>query len=158
MQQLHDIMFFEVTDMINQGSGMLRELIRILVRDLGILEKSDASCCGISLAQCHAIVEIGRKETISLVDLSGLLGLDKSTMSRTINNLVESDFVIREADRKNRRYVIIQLTEKGRSVFKDIEESMETYYRDIFNTIPESKREQVLESLALLKEAVESNR
>lgn len=144
--------------MINQGSGMLRELIRILVRDLGILEKSDASCCGISLAQCHAIVEIGRKETISLVDLSGLLGLDKSTMSRTINNLVESDFVIRESDRKNRRYVIIQLTEKGRSVFKDIEESMETYYRDIFNTIPESKREQVLESLALLKEAVESNR
>jgi len=158
MQLLHDIMFFEVTDMINQGSGMLRELIRILVRDLGILEKSDASCCGISLAQCHAIVEIGRKETISLVDLSGLLGLDKSTMSRTINNLVESDFVIRESDRKNRRYVIIQLTEKGRSVFKDIEESMETYYRDIFNTIPESKREQVLESLAILKEAVESNR
>lgn len=144
--------------MINQGSGMLRELIRILVRDLGILEKSDASCCGISLAQCHAIVEIGRKEKISLVDLSGLLGLDKSTMSRTINNLVESDFVLRESDMENRRYVIIQLTEKGRSVFKDIEDSMETYYRDIFNAIPESKRYQVLVSLELLKEAVESSR
>ena len=144
--------------MINQGSGLLRELIRILVRDLGILEKSDASCCGISLAQCHAIVEIGRKEKISLVDLSGLLGLDKSTMSRTINNLVESDFVLRESDMENRRYVIIQLTEKGRSVFKDIEDSMETYYRGIFNAIPESKRYQVLESLELLKEAVESSR
>ena len=137
--------------MINQGSGLLRELIRILVRDLGILEKSDASCSGISLAQCHAIVEIGRKEKISLVDLSGLLGLDKSTMSRTINNLVESDL-------ENRRYVIIQLTEKGKRVFKDIEDSMETYYRDIFNAIPESKRYQVLESLALLKEAVEGSR
>lgn len=144
--------------MINQGSGLLRELIRILVRDLGILEKSDASCSGISLAQCHAIVEIGRKEKISLVDLSGLLGLDKSTMSRTINNLVESDFVLRESDKENRRYVIIQLTEKGRSVFKDIEDSMETYYRDIFNAIPENKRYQVLESLELLKEAVESSR
>ena len=144
--------------MINQGSGLLRELIRILVRDLGILEKSDASCSGISLAQCHAIVEIGRKEKISLVDLSGLLGLDKSTMSRTINNLVESDFVLRESDKENRRYVIIQLTEKGKSVFKDIEDSMETYYRDIFNAIPENKRYQVLESLELLKEAVESSR
>ena len=144
--------------MINQESGLLRELIRILVRDLGILEKSDASCSGISLAQCHAIVEIGRKEKISLVDLSGLLGLDKSTMSRTINNLVESDFVLRESDKENRRYVIIQLTEKGRSVFKDIEDSMETYYRDIFNAIPENKRYQVLESLELLKEAVESSR
>lgn len=141
--------------MINQGSKVLRELIRILVRDLGILEKSDASCCGVSLTQCHAIVEIGRKEKISLVDLSGLLGLDKSTMSRTINNLVESDYVIRESDMENRRYIIIQLTERGRSVFQNIEESMEEYYKGIFNAIPENKRNQVLESLKLLKDAVE---
>ncbi|MGC6176968.1 MarR family winged helix-turn-helix transcriptional regulator [Lacrimispora sp. 38-1] len=141
--------------MINQGSKVLRELIRILVRDLGILEKSDASCCGVSLTQCHAIVEIGRKEKISLVDLSGLLGLDKSTMSRTINNLVESDYVIRESDMENRRYIIIQLTERGRSIFQNIEESMEEYYKGIFNAIPENKRNQVLESLQLLKDAVE---
>ena len=140
--------------MMNQGK-VLRELIRILVRDLGILEKSDASCCGVSLTQCHAIVEIGRKEKISLVDLSGLLGLDKSTMSRTINNLVESDYVIRESDMENRRYIIIQLTERGRSVFQNIEESMEEYYKGIFNAIPENKRNQVLESLQLLKDAVE---
>ncbi|MDF2887895.1 MAG: transcriptional regulator [Lacrimispora sp.] len=141
--------------MINQGSKVLRELIRILVRDLGILEKSDASCCGVSLTQCHAIVEIGREERISLVDLSSLLGLDKSTMSRTINNLVESDFVIRESDMENRRYIIIQLTEKGESIYQNIEESMEEYYRGIFHAIPEDKRNQVLESLQLLKDAVE---
>lgn len=144
--------------MINQGSEILRELIRILVRDLGVLEKSDASCCGVSLAQCHAIVEIGRKEKISLVDLASLLGLDKSTMSRTINNLVESDLVLRDLDLENRRYVIIQLTEKGSSVFRNIEESMDVYYKSIFNSIPENKRGQVLESLQLLKEAVESNK
>nr|WP_288824415.1 MarR family transcriptional regulator [uncultured Clostridium sp.] len=141
--------------MINQDSKDLRELIRILVRDLGILEKSDASCCGVSLTQCHAIVEIGRKEKISLVDLSRLLGLDKSTMSRTINNLVESDYVIRKSDMENRRYIIIQLTERGRSVFQNIEESMEEYYKGIFNAIPVNKRSQVLESLQLLKDAVE---
>ena len=144
--------------MINQGSEILRELIRILVRDLGVLEKSDASCCGVSLAQCHAIVEIGRKEKISLVELASLLGLDKSTMSRTINNLVESDLVLRDLDMENRRYVIIQLTEKGCSVFRNIEESMDEYYKSIFNSIPENKRSQVLESLQFLKEAVESNK
>ncbi len=144
--------------MINQGSETLRELIRILVRDLGVLEKSDASCCGVSLAQCHAIVEIGRKEKISLVDLASLLGLDKSTMSRTINNLVESDLVLRELDMENRRYVIIQLTEKGSSVFRNIEESMDEYYKSIFNSIPENKRIQVMESLQLLTNAVEINK
>lgn len=144
--------------MIHQGSEILRELIRILVRDLGVLEKSDASCCGVSIAQCHAIVEIGRKGKISLVDLANMLGLDKSTMSRTINNLVESELVHRDLDMENRRYVNIQLTKKGISVFRNIEETMEEYYMSIFNSIPEGKRNQVLESLEILKVAVESNK
>jgi DNA-binding MarR family transcriptional regulator len=104
--------------MVNKGSHILRELIRILVRNLGILEKSDASCCGVTITQCHAIVEIGRREKISLVDLADLLGVDKSTMSRTVNNLVEADLAARELDAANRRYVIIQLTDNGRSVFQ----------------------------------------
>ncbi|MDF2949741.1 MAG: transcriptional regulator [Sedimentibacter sp.] len=143
--------------MIHQGSEILRELIRILVRDLGVLEKSDASCCGVSIAQCHAIVEIGREGKISLVDLANMLGLDKSTMSRTINNLVESELVHRDLDMENRRYVNIQLTEKGIVVFRNIEETMDEYYKSIFNTIPEGKRSQVLECLEILKEAVENN-
>ena len=143
--------------MINQGSETLRELIRILVRDLGILEKSDVSCCGVTLTQCHAVVEIGRKGKISLVDLAGLLGLDKSTMSRTINNLVELDLVLRDLDVENRRYVIIQLTENGENIFKNIEDSMNGYYKSIFNSLPENKRNQVMESLQLLTNAVENN-
>jgi len=51
--------------MKEQGSSSFRELIRILVRNLDLLEKSDASCCGITTAQCHAIVEIGRQSLIS---------------------------------------------------------------------------------------------
>ena len=77
-------------------SNYLRELIRILVRNLGILEKGDSVCCGVTISQCHAIVEIGRAQKISLNRLAEILTLDKSTMSRTINNLVENDFVIRE--------------------------------------------------------------
>jgi DNA-binding MarR family transcriptional regulator len=144
--------------MKNQGNNILRELLRILVRDLGILEKSDASCCGISIAQCHAIVEIGRRGKITLVELADLLGLDKSTMSRTINNLVEADLVLRELDMENRRYVIIQLTDNGRTVFKNTEENMNSYFQSVFSSIPEDKRNQVLESLQLLTSAVETSR
>ncbi|WOO37093.1 MarR family transcriptional regulator [Anaerocolumna sp. AGMB13020] len=144
--------------MESQGNNVLRELLRILVRDLGILEKSDASCCGISIAQCHAIVEIGRRGKITLVELADLLGLDKSTMSRTINNLVEADLVLRELDMENRRYVIIQLTDNGRTIFKNTEENMNSYFQSVFSSIPEDKRNQVLESLQLLTSAVEASR
>jgi hypothetical protein len=59
--------------MENQASKYLRELIRVLVRNLGILEKSDASCCGVTISQCHAIVEIGRSGEVSLMSLLNYL-------------------------------------------------------------------------------------
>lgn len=144
--------------MEKQGGNYLRELLRILVRNLGLLEKSEASCCGTTIAQCHAIVEIGRGNQISLNELSDVLGLDKSTLSRTINNLVEGDLVIREIHPEDRRYITIELTEKGKEVFRSIEGSMELYYKSILNSIPEDRREQVLESLELLADAVKQNK
>lgn len=143
--------------MMNQGSDNLREMLRILVRNLGILDKSDASCCGVSMTQCHAIVEIGRAKKISLIDLSDLLELEKSTMSRTINNLVDDGYVTREVDSSNRRYVSIQLTDKGLEVFQSIEDSMHQYYGNIFQSIPEDKRNQVLESLEILVKSIKEN-
>lgn len=136
--------------MIDEESSRLRELIRILVRTLGILEKNDVSCSAITIAQCHAIVEIGRIQRLSLIELAELLGLDKSTMSRTIKNLVDAGLVNRETDPENRRYISIQLTDKGSEVFKSIDDRMNEYYGSIFKSIPEDKRTQVLESLELL--------
>lgn len=139
-------------------SHYLRELIRILVRNLGVLEKSDASCCGTSITQCHAIVEIGRAKGISLNELSVLLAVDKSTMSRTINNLTQANLAVREMQLDDRRYIKIKLTDSGEEIFNNIEDSMEKYYKSIFSSIPEEKREQVLESLKLLTEAVKENK
>ncbi|MFT8888841.1 MAG: MarR family transcriptional regulator [Ethanoligenens sp.] len=135
----------------------LRETIRKLERKLGILEESELSCCNISLAQCHALVEIGRAKTISLNELAELLNLENSTMSRTVSNLVNSGYVKRDIDATDRRYLTISLTENGQDLFNRIEASMGKYYRDIFDQIEEAKRGQVIESLNLLLDAVEKS-
>lgn len=144
--------------MDTKGKVYLRELIRLLVRNLGILEKSEASCCGTTISQCHAIVEVGRTEEASLNELAELLGLDKSTMSRTINNLVDSGLAQRELHPEDRRYISIKLTDEGQGIYKNIETSQDEYYKNIFEAIPEEKRDQVLESLKLLTEAVKKNK
>ncbi len=143
--------------MIDKGSQNLREMIRMLVRSLGILEKGDVCKSSITITQCHAIVEIGRRGKVSLIDLADMLDVDKSTMSRTVNNLVEAGLALRDVDVNNRRYVIIQLTDAGQKEFRSIEESMNGYFKSVFEAIPEEKRSQVLESLLLLTEAVKSS-
>lgn len=139
---------------IRKEALQLRESIRQMERKLGMLEEGEMSCCGISLAQCHALVEIGRAGSISLVELSRLLDLDNSTMSRTVNNLVNSGMAVRALDQGDRRYVTIRLTEAGTATFKDIEHNMNSYFEQIFNSIPEEKKEQVLDSLQILLKAI----
>lgn len=135
----------------------LREGIRQLERSLGILEECHVSCGGITLAQCHALVEIGRAGSISLIELSELLNLDNSTISRTVNNLVSNDLAEREPDKKDRRYITIKLSENGHKVFENIEENMNLYYKEVFHAIPIEKQEQVLESMQLLLDAINRN-
>jgi DNA-binding MarR family transcriptional regulator len=136
----------------------LRESVRMLVRRLGILERSEASCCGITFAQCHVLVELGRSEKLSVNDLAEILRLDKSTVSRSVDNLVNTGLVLREPDPEDRRYVTLRLSEKGGVVFADLERRMESYFADIVDMLPEGKREQVLESLLLLADAVKNPR
>lgn len=107
----------------------LRETIRQIVRNLGMMEKSEVSCCGTTLSQCHIIVEIGRAKEISLIDLSEKIGLDKSTMSRNIDILVNQGVVKRDLHPEDRRYVTITLTQKGEEIFSKIEESMGLFIR-----------------------------
>lgn len=128
----------------------LRETVRILERKLGLLSDNELSCCSITMAQCHAIVEIGRAGNISLIDLSKLLNLDNSTLSRTVNNLVKGGLAIRELDPNDRRYVTISLTQKGLDICNKIESDMNVQYSEIYESIPEEKRAQVLESLQIL--------
>jgi len=135
----------------------LREFIRKLERKLGILDEKEMSCCGITMAQCHALVEIGRADRISLNRLAEMLNLENSTMSRTVNNLVNNELVKRDIDPQDRRYVNISLTENGSKTYGSIEASMDLYFRNVYNAIPEDKREQVIESLQQLLDAFDKN-
>ena len=136
------------------GVEELRELMRAFERKLGVLDEIQTSCCGMTFAQCHAMVEIGRAEVTSLNDLAELLGLDKSTMSRTIDNLVNSEMVMREVDPEDRRYIRIILTAKGLRAYQGIEDRMKTYFLDVYQSIPETKRQQVIESIKLILQAL----
>lgn len=135
----------------------LREMVRILERKLGILQDNQFSCCGITMAQCHALVEIGRAEDISLNELAELLNLENSTMSRTVNNLVTTKLAKRDIDPQDRRYVTISLTESGIKLYEGIEEGMNQYFKRVYNSIPDNKKQQVLESIQILLEAIDKN-
>jgi DNA-binding MarR family transcriptional regulator len=131
-----------------------REIMRQIERKLGIAEDDKRSCCGITLGQCHTLVEAGRAGKASLVELAEIMDLDKSTVSRSVDQLVRKGYMKREADKENRRYVAITLTKKGREKFEGIESSMNSLFEELLGCIPEDKRLQVIESAGLILGAI----
>ncbi|WP_339288246.1 MarR family transcriptional regulator [Paenibacillus sp. FSL E2-0201] len=140
-----------------ENVDVLRNLMRAFDKNIGALEKTQLMCCGATIGQCHAIMEIGFAGEISLIDLANVLNLDKSTMSRTVNNLVADHWVERIIDPNNRRYVKLMLSSKGQVLNEQISAVLNAYFGKIMNDIPENKREQVTESLELLIYALNKN-
>jgi DNA-binding MarR family transcriptional regulator len=133
------------------------EVIQILVRKFGLLQKDGAQCCGFSVIQSHIIYELNKHPDIALNDLAQNLLTDTSTVSRQIQQLVELGMVLRTPDPKDRRYVVLSLTSKGEEQYQVISQTMENSVSGILQHIPENKRYQVMESLDLLNRAMNQN-
>ena len=136
---------------------LFRENTRRLEMNLRNINKSDCCCCGISDTQCFILVEIGRKPDISVKELAGILRLDKSGISRMVEELVQKEFVERKPSKEDRRYVVLNLTVKGSERFNQIENNMNIKFKSILDRIPEEKRNQVIEALELYNVACEAN-
>ena len=136
---------------------LFRENTRRLEMNLGNINKSDCCCCGISDTQCFILVEIGRKPDISVKELAGILRLDKSGISRMVEELVQKEFVERKPSKEDRRYVVLNLTVKGSERFNQIENNTNIKFKSILDRIPEEKRNQVIEALELYNVACEAN-
>jgi DNA-binding MarR family transcriptional regulator len=90
-----------------------REALRRFERLIEVRLRDSGGCRGVSLAQCHALLEIEALGQPALNELAQSLGLDKSTLSRTVEGLVRLDLVTRASNAADRRSVQLSLTEKG---------------------------------------------
>lgn len=135
-----------------------REQLRRLERVLGSNIKNETECCGIGLTQCHTLLEIAYRGEASLVDVAAALELDPSTLSRTINSMVNLGWISRKINLEDRRYIALTLTESGQSLFERIELMTNGYYSEVFRWIPKEKHSQIIESLDLFLNAIQQCR
>jgi len=120
-----------------------RELLRIFDRELYL--QNNASCCnGISLAQCHTLLEIEKSNEITVSELANNLTLDKSTVSRTVDGLVNISMVDRVIPAENRRKTLINLTDSGKQVCKTINYTNDEYVKEVLKEFTALEREEFL--------------
>jgi DNA-binding MarR family transcriptional regulator len=135
-----------------------RKSLRVLEREVQISMSSDTDCCGVSLAQCHLLLEVELRGASSVTELASILSLDKSTMSRTAEALVTAGLLNRETVPDNRRQQIISLTKEGKAKAQYINRTCDSTYTRLLDFIPARRRASVMESVTLLADAMRRER
>ena len=134
---------------------LFRERVRQIQQKMGLSQRSDIQCCGVTMAQCHALLAIGERKELSIVELAGILGVDTSNLSRTVDSMVKAGLLNRLLNPLDRRYVSLTLTGEGKKSFDTIEHLFDTFLTRVFELIPEDKHCQIMESLDILANALE---
>jgi DNA-binding MarR family transcriptional regulator len=140
----------EGTNVETKAIEQFRAKLREIERSVWMQTKSEALCCGVTMAQCHAILEIGAAGELNLKDLAARLGLDNSTLSRTVESLVQDGLVERTPSKEDRRATVIRLHEKGREARDRINSTWNQICQDMFRSIPREKHQQLIESVSIL--------
>ncbi len=123
-----------------------RDVIRRLERELYF--QNSLSCCGgVTLAQCHTLLEIENKKQISVSELANNLYLDKSTVSRTVDGLVNIGLVDRNIPSENRRKALLSLTKAGEKASHTIHFNNDKYFNDTLNILADEEQQQLLKLL-----------
>ena len=90
----------------------VRSAARRLVRELDLLE--GGMCCdGLSFSECHLLTELESLGQATASELADSLVLEKSTVSRLVNGLIERGLLAFVSDPSDRRRRLLSLTGDG---------------------------------------------
>lgn len=81
----------------------------------------------VSVTEMHTVEAIGLYQPRSMTEVAKILNITVGTLTVAINNLVKKNYVERSRSLKDRRVVMIGLTNKGRLLFR----VHEKFHRDM---------------------------
>jgi len=131
----------------------LREGSRDVVRELGMLG-NESRCTGVSQTQCHALIEIEKYGLLSLGDLARILKVDKSTVSRTVAQLIRKGWVRIETERSDKRVKPLHLTEKGNKKVSEIHHQANMTVSSALDFLDSDEQQTVLKGMLLYSKAL----
>jgi DNA-binding MarR family transcriptional regulator len=94
---------------------------------------------GLNVARHRAISVIARLEPCAMNELAEFAAVDRTTLTRTVDQLVQSGWVERTTPKADRRQVLLTLTRDGREVFR---KALKAVYRvniASLEAVPESE-------------------
>jgi len=113
---------------------MIAEYLHTFVIHMNVIVRRVASQNNLSLSQYFALTNISTSG-ISMSDLSTMLGVDNSTLTRNINILIKRDLVVKEKSNEDKRGYTITLSPAGNTLMNSLENQIETILEGFIDSV-----------------------
>lgn len=124
----------------------IRFQIHQFIRLFGVLNPTKTPCgYELSLSQVHALQVLESESPLALHELSEKLYLERSTVSRIVNVLVKSGFINRQTNERNRREVLLSLTDHGKNSVNQVRNQSIIFFQHVLKDLSEDERHVILE-------------
>ena len=110
-----------------------------------ILDRQDAFAnFGLSGYQLSYILQICHHPGISQDNLAKLIYVNKSTVTRQLNQLEKGDFIIRQTNPQDRRVIELYLTDKSVSLLPEIHRVILDWNDELTSILSQEEKEQFI--------------
>ena len=130
------------------------DVTKDLMKKFHIINREQRYCHKVTLSQGYAINILAERGKMTMTELSRDLGVAPSTMTRIVDVLVREKIIQRSESCDDRRQVCVELTDRGKALQSNLEQSSTEYLTLFLNALPGEKTGAVISALQLLNKAI----
>jgi len=131
---------------------VVNELLVELFYDILTIEKTalqNSKFSDLSITEIHVLGAIGLTAG-TMTDVAGQIGVTVGTLTTSINRLVKKEYVMRKRSEGDRRFVEIELSDKGKRAYCIHEDFHQTMVKAMGEKLSDEHNEVLIDSLKRL--------
>ena len=101
----------------------------------------------INKTQTNILMSVDENRNISMSKLSEIVGLEKSSFTRSVEHLVKNGFLTRKNLENDKRTINLSLTEKGTHAVRLIRKNLDNYLTVLSEILTEKEKKEFFEAL-----------
>jgi DNA-binding MarR family transcriptional regulator len=109
-----------------------------------------------SITEAHALGELYARGPITQQQLAASLRLQKSTVSRLVDQLTDGDLVARASNPADRRSFLVALTASGAKRARRLEDARRDLFDRLLERLTPSDRQVVIDGMTRLEHAADA--
>ena len=136
-----------------------------ILREIGMIARSLDSIANIEFKECNLtkgqylyVIRIYENPGIIQEELSDMIKVDKTTISRAVKNLEKDGFIEKKSDKENKKIKRLYVSEKGEEVYDFIRRENDYSNEIALKGLSKSEAEEIQKLLIKVRKNVEKDR